>query len=68
MSAIIAALSSAPNAPVTGDYDGLEFRWKMFTFRPAMFKVEGIMLSVLGVYLLVYALGRMINQSRATAM
>ncbi|ORX33760.1 hypothetical protein BD324DRAFT_638477 [Kockovaella imperatae] len=55
-----------PMAPVAGTYDGLEYKWKMFVFRPALFKREAIVVSVLGAYLLwFYAVGYL-SYSRAT--
>jgi len=51
------------NAPV--EYDGWEVKWKMFVFRPATFKFEGLMLLVLGAYLGIYFVGKAINARRA---
>jgi hypothetical protein len=62
------AISPAPVGPITEDYDGLKYDWKMFTFRPAYFKTEAIAFSVLGGYLLWYLLGQYFNSSRAAAV
>ncbi|WWC89776.1 uncharacterized protein L201_004702 [Kwoniella dendrophila CBS 6074] len=52
-------------APLSREYDGLEFRWKMFSFRPAAFKFEAAVLSIVGFYLLIYLVGKSINSGRA---
>ncbi|KAK4684873.1 PAT complex subunit CCDC47, partial [Tremellales sp. Uapishka_1] len=70
MSALIKLLSfvtPAPPTPLGRDYSGVEYRWKMITFRPALFKFEGAALGLLGLYLLWYLVGRNINTSRAKA-
>lgn len=61
----LAAISPPPPSSPSLEYDGFELRWKMFTFRPAEFKFEGLMLLVLGGYLLLHFVGRAINQTRA---
>lgn len=61
----IAAITPATPQPLSREYDGLEFRWRMFVFRPAAFKFEAIMLAILGGYLLLHLLGRQINMGRA---
>ncbi|KAK8869605.1 hypothetical protein IAR55_000172 [Kwoniella newhampshirensis] len=63
----IAAIAPPPPAPLSREYDGYELRWKMFAVRPALFKFEGIALGVLGLYLLIYVVGRYINGTRAKA-
>ncbi len=62
------AITPPPAAPAPINYDGLEYKWKMFVFRPAYFKFEGIALGVLGAYLLCYYLGKFYNGSRAKAL
>ncbi|PFH52743.1 hypothetical protein AMATHDRAFT_73876 [Amanita thiersii Skay4041] len=39
------------------EYDGLEYKWKMFTFRPALFKVELYLLIGLVFYIIFSRLG-----------
>lgn len=61
----IAAITPATPQPLSRDYDGLEFKWRMFVFRPAAFKFEAMMLGVLGAYLVLHLLGRQFNMNRA---
>ena len=62
---VLQVLSPPPAAPMTEEYDGLEFRFKMLVFRPAMFKNEAIILGCLGLYMLWFFVGGYINNSRA---
>ncbi|WVQ78559.1 hypothetical protein IAT38_000645 [Cryptococcus sp. DSM 104549] len=62
---LLGAITPPPAAPVSREYDGYELRWKMFTFRPAEFKFEAVAFTVLGSYLLLYFIGRFINNRRA---
>ncbi|WVQ98909.1 hypothetical protein IAU59_006040 [Kwoniella sp. CBS 9459] len=65
---ILSTLAPAPAKPAPREYDGLElFRWKFLVFRPADFKFEGLILSLVGVYLLMYLVGKAVNGSRAKA-
>lgn len=71
MSAILQAISKiSPPPPVNAprEYDGYEFRWKMFVFRPATFKFEGMMFAILGAYLLLHFIGKAINMGKAKKM
>ncbi|BEI81748.1 hypothetical protein CcaverHIS002_0209080 [Cutaneotrichosporon cavernicola] len=61
----IAAITPATPQPLAREYDGLEFKWKMFVIRPAAFKFEGIMLAILGAYLLLHLIGKRFNMGRA---
>ncbi|CAK9784055.1 DUF1682-domain-containing protein [Cutaneotrichosporon oleaginosum] len=61
----LAAITPATPAPLQREYDGLEFKWKMFVFRPAAFKFEALMLAILGGYLLLHLLGKQFNMGRA---
>lgn len=69
MSALLRGIQAiTPPTPTNAprEYSGLElFRWKMFVFRPAEFKFEGLMLLVLGSYLALYFIGKTINMRRA---
>ncbi|KAJ7068295.1 hypothetical protein C8F01DRAFT_1017518 [Mycena amicta] len=48
------------------EYDGLElFRWRIFVFRPALFKTEGYLLSGLFLYLGFFLFGRWTNARKA---
>ncbi|KAJ7276423.1 hypothetical protein B0H12DRAFT_1227556 [Mycena haematopus] len=47
------------------EYDGLEFRWKWFVFRPALFEREAYLLSALFVYVLFFLWGRWNNRRTA---
>ncbi|WWD01172.1 hypothetical protein V866_008112 [Kwoniella sp. B9012] len=62
---LLGAIAPPPAAPLSREYDGLEFRWKMFTFRPAAFKFEAAVLGIVGFYLLIYLVGKTINTGRA---
>ncbi|TCD69698.1 hypothetical protein EIP91_006715 [Steccherinum ochraceum] len=54
-----------PPPDMTEEYDGLEFRWKMLTFRPALFKIEGYFLAAVVAYIAFYFIGKQVNSSRA---
>ena len=58
-------VTSRAAQPASRNYDGYELRWKILTFRPALFKFEGIMFGVLGTYILLYLIGRYFSNSRA---
>jgi hypothetical protein len=64
----LAALSAFQPKPPTLEYDGLEYRWKMLTFRPAEYKLEAALFAAVGIYLLFYFAGRTYNMSRARHM
>jgi hypothetical protein len=63
----LAALSAFQPKPPTLEYEGTEYRWKMLTFRPAEFKAEGLAFLALGLYLVIYFIGRTYNMNRAKA-
>lgn len=68
MSALLKGIQRiTPQTPVNAprEYDGLEWRYKAFVFRPATFSFEAIMLGVLGAYLGLYFLGKSVNNGRA---
>lgn len=61
-------LFQPPPVPLVSDqYDGFELRYKRFTFRPAEFKIEGIILTFLILYLTIYYFGKRLNTSRSYA-
>ena len=62
---ILSALSPPQSPPEGVPYDGLEYRWRMLVIRPALFKTEGILLAVLGTYLLWYYVGGYVSYGRA---
>ncbi|WWC60899.1 uncharacterized protein I303_103475 [Kwoniella dejecticola CBS 10117] len=62
---LITAIAPPPAKPLSRDYDGFEFRWKMFAFRPAEFKFEASVLGIVGIYLAIYLIGKVVNSSRA---
>lgn len=64
---ILGALSPAPAAPLTDHYDGLEYRWKMFVVRPALFKNEAIGFAVILAFLGWFYIGQYLNTQRANA-
>lgn len=47
------------------EYEGLEFRWKMFVFRPALFKTELYLLTGVLVYVAVIFFGSSSNAAKA---
>ena len=65
---LLQAITPISPPPPTEHYDGLEYRWKMLTFRPAQFKFEGYALSVLTAFFVVWYIGKTFNQSRAKSL
>ncbi|KAL5527658.1 hypothetical protein ACEPAG_6459 [Sanghuangporus baumii] len=62
----LAALTPAP--PFTSwDYDGLQYRWKNFVFRPALFKREAFLITAILFYIIWYFVGKSVNKRRAEA-
>ncbi|KAK7695823.1 hypothetical protein QCA50_000461 [Cerrena zonata] len=61
----LGAFLTPPPVVLTPDYDGLEFKWKMFAFRPALFKNELYLLSAVLFYAIFHFVGRKINEKRA---
>ncbi|KAG8705444.1 hypothetical protein FRC09_002948 [Ceratobasidium sp. 395] len=47
------------------EYDGYQFRWKNFVFRPAEFKYEGLALIAVIAYFALYLFGKRLNEKRA---
>ncbi|KAJ7771391.1 hypothetical protein DFH07DRAFT_804199 [Mycena maculata] len=68
MAALTQLLQALTPVPVVleEDYDGLEFRYKIFVFRPALFQKEAALLGALLFYALFFLYGRWINTRRAT--
>ncbi|KAJ7179117.1 hypothetical protein C8R46DRAFT_1211724 [Mycena filopes] len=62
---ILAALTPQPFVNPE-EYDGLEFRWKWFVFRPALFQQEVFLLSGLLGYIFFFLYGRWSNTRKAT--
>jgi len=55
-----------PAPPVyDGEYDGLEYTWKFFVFRPALFKYEAFLLAAIAFYLVFFLIGSKINRIKA---
>lgn len=68
MTTPLAQLLSSLTPPVPNlseDYDGLEFRWKMVTFRPALFQKELYLLTAVVLYAVFYFVGVSINSRKA---
>lgn len=62
----VMSLMAPPQPPApSSEYQGLEYKWKMLVFRPAMFKTEAAIFGVAVIYLLLYLLGNTVNMSRA---
>ncbi|KLO06905.1 DUF1682-domain-containing protein [Schizopora paradoxa] len=56
-----------PPPPFTGyEYDGLEYRWRMFVFRPSLFKTESFLLAGILFYVLIFFVGKSKNVKRAS--
>lgn len=62
---VLNMINPRPAGPPPADYEGLEYKWKMFTLRPAYYKMEAIAFVVVAAYLGLYLLGRYINTARA---
>ncbi|GJE83993.1 DUF1682-domain-containing protein [Phanerochaete sordida] len=54
-----------PPLVVPEDYEGVEFKWKMFVFRPGLFQKEAMFLGAILFYLAWYFIGKSYNISRA---
>jgi hypothetical protein len=68
MSGLLQLLSKISPPPAVNqpyEYDGLEYRWKAFVFRPAVFKWEGAVLGIIALYLALFFIGKFINEARA---
>ncbi|KAI0081791.1 DUF1682-domain-containing protein [Panus rudis PR-1116 ss-1] len=63
----LGAYLTPPPVNLSDEYDGLEYKWKMFTFRPALFKNELYLLAAVLFYVLFYFVGKKINEKRANA-
>ncbi|CDO75603.1 hypothetical protein BN946_scf184858.g43 [Trametes cinnabarina] len=61
----IAKYLTPPMPDVTAEYDGLEFRWRFITFRPAYFKNELYFIAAALLYVVVYLVGKQANRTRA---
>ncbi|KAI0921119.1 hypothetical protein AcW2_006199 [Taiwanofungus camphoratus] len=53
-----------PPVNVSPDYDGLEYKWKFLTFRPALFKNEVYFVLVVVFYVSCYVIGKKANERR----
>ncbi|OCH94088.1 DUF1682-domain-containing protein [Obba rivulosa] len=53
-----------PPPNISAEYDGLEFRYKFITFRPALFKNEIFFLLAVGLYLAMYFIGKKANERK----
>ncbi|KAF8592328.1 DUF1682-domain-containing protein [Ramaria rubella] len=58
---------SPPPILQSQDWNGTEYRYGRLVFRPAQFKVEGILLSCIAAYFLLWFVGKSQNYRRATA-
>ncbi|KAI0750863.1 DUF1682-domain-containing protein [Daedaleopsis nitida] len=65
MASLIVKYLTPPMPDVSGDYDGLEYRWKFLTFRPAYFKNEAFFLGAVLLYVVCYFIGKKTNERRA---
>lgn len=60
-------LSPSPADFPREGYEGLEFRYGRLTFRPAEFKLEGIIVAVVLLYLISGIFGTRLNSTRVNA-
>ncbi|KAJ7047349.1 hypothetical protein C8F04DRAFT_1205296 [Mycena alexandri] len=60
------AVLTPPPFLMPEEYDGLEFRWKWFVFRPALFQREVFLLAGLFGYIAFFLYGRWSNSRKAT--
>ncbi|KAI0774290.1 DUF1682-domain-containing protein [Fomes fomentarius] len=65
MATLLAKYLTPPMPDVSANYDGLEYRWKFLTFRPAYFKNEIYFLSAVLFYAVWYFVGKKANERRA---
>ncbi|KAI0084178.1 DUF1682-domain-containing protein [Irpex rosettiformis] len=63
----VLSVLTPPPVVLSPEYDGLEFRWKMFTFRPALFQQELFYVLAIALYVAWYYVGRSSNFERATS-
>ena len=56
-----------PQVILTDAYDGLEYRWKFLTFRPALFSLEPYLIGVVAFYFLFFLYGKSVNRSKTNA-
>ncbi|KAI9063227.1 DUF1682-domain-containing protein, partial [Trametes sanguinea] len=61
----IAKFLTPPMPDISAKYDGLEYKWKFITFRPAYFKNELYFLAVVLLYVVFHYIGKQANRSRA---
>ncbi|KAI0771646.1 DUF1682-domain-containing protein [Trametes elegans] len=61
----IAKFLTPPMPNVAAEYDGLEFKWKFLTFRPAYFKNEVYFLAAALLYVAFYFYGKKANERTA---
>ncbi|KAI9000996.1 DUF1682-domain-containing protein [Trametes punicea] len=61
----IAKFLTPPMPNVAAEYEGLEYRWKFLTFRPAYFKNEVYFLAAVLLYVAFYYIGKKANERRA---
>ncbi|KAF8826741.1 hypothetical protein HHX47_DHR5000694 [Lentinula edodes] len=67
MASFINVLSRLTPPPFAApeEYDGLEYRWKLFVFRPAYFKNEVFLLGALLFYVAFFFVGQFVNAKKA---
>ncbi|KAI0650707.1 DUF1682-domain-containing protein [Trametes meyenii] len=61
----IAKFLTPPMPDVSAEYDGLEFKWKFLTFRPAYFKNEVYFIGAALLYVAFYFFGKKANERKA---
>ncbi|THH28955.1 hypothetical protein EUX98_g5245 [Antrodiella citrinella] len=56
-----------PPPTMSEEYEGLEYKWKMFTFRPALFQLEALFIAAILFYVGFYWLGSKANAGSVSA-
>ncbi|KAF9821171.1 hypothetical protein IEO21_00779 [Rhodonia placenta] len=64
MASLLLSALTPPPVNTSPDYDGVEYRWKMFTFRPAFFQYEPFLLVGVLLYVAFHFWGKKANETR----
>ncbi|TFK55735.1 DUF1682-domain-containing protein [Heliocybe sulcata] len=64
LATLLAGITPPPPI-VSADYDGLEYRWKNFVFRPAEFKIEAVAAVAVIAFVVLFWTGKDSNTKRA---
>ncbi|KAL4075843.1 DUF1682-domain-containing protein [Scleroderma citrinum] len=69
MASVLNTLASVAPPPfvLSDQYDGLEYKWKFFVFRPALLYLQACLLLALAIYVALALYGRAVNERKAAA-